>query len=148
MPLGRTTKRCRLLLLKDAWREMRRHTYDFVIGFDPTAFQHAWVMSTVFRIPAVFHSLELYQESSITWWQNPLLKVLRIAKNKFVRPDWMITQDAMRADWLSRRLRFPHEKISVVYNTAFGDYLSQKSCYFREKFGISGEKRWCWRLGH
>ena len=53
----------------------------------------------------------------------------------------MITQDAMRADWLSKKCSFPREKISVVYNSSFGDYLPpRKSRYFRDKFGIASDK--------
>jgi glycosyltransferase involved in cell wall biosynthesis len=47
----------------------------------------------------------------------------------------------MRADWLSQKFRFPRKKISVVYNTSFGDYLPQKSRHFRDKFKIPDEKK-------
>jgi glycosyltransferase involved in cell wall biosynthesis len=122
-------------LLINVLRIMRQNTYDFVIGFDPRAFQLAYVIAKIFRIPAVYHSLEFYKEITIKQ------QVYGAFQNFFVRhSDWMITQDAMRADWLSNKYRFPREKISVVYNSSLGDCMPNKSKYLRNKFDIPDEK--------
>jgi len=139
IPLNRIGWRiARIHLVVNAWQKMREHRYDFVIGFDPWAFEHAWLLAKVFRIPAFHHSLEFF------WPENSLRKKIDLAGKMFFlqRADWMITQDAMRADWLSNKCRFPREKISVVYNSSFGDLLPpRKSRYFRDKFGIANDKQ-------
>lgn len=126
----------RFFLLKHVWNEMRLNHYDFTIGFDPHAFQHAWLLARLKKIPAVYHSLEFYPEKTLKQ------KIRRSFENTFLRKaDWIITQDAQRADWLSRKLHFPRYKISVISNTSFGDYLPQKSSFFRNKFHIPDEKK-------
>lgn len=138
IPLSRIGWRiARVRLLINTWRKMRQHRYDFVIGFDPWAFQHAWLLAKIFKIPAFHHSLEFF------WPENSLRKKINSACKMFFlhRADWMITQDAMRADWLSDKCRFPRKKISVVYNSSLGDCLPpRKSRYFRDKFGIADDK--------
>lgn len=123
-------------LLKQAWNEMRLNKYDFTVGFDPRAFQNAWFLARLKKIPAVYHSLEFYPENTFKE------KVRRSFEKIFLKKaDWIITQDAMRADWLSRKLHFPRQNISVIYNTSFGDYTPEKSSYFRKKFNIPDEKK-------
>jgi glycosyltransferase involved in cell wall biosynthesis len=137
IPPGRIWSRLgRIRLLLKAWRELRRAACDFIVGFDPAGFQNAWLLSWLLKIPAVYHSLEFYEGTSFRQ------KVWQAADRIFLkRAAWLITQDAMRADWLSRTYRFPREKISVVYNTAFGEYTPQKSRYFREMFKIADQKK-------
>jgi glycosyltransferase involved in cell wall biosynthesis len=137
IPTGRIRSRLgRILLLLKAWREMRRTSCDFIVGFDPAGFQNACLLSWLLRIPAVYHSLEFYEGTSFRQ------KVWQAADRWFLkRASWLITQDAMRADWLSRIYRFPRENISVVYNTSYGNYLPQKSRYFRDKFKIADHKK-------
>jgi glycosyltransferase involved in cell wall biosynthesis len=126
----------RFFLLKHVWNELRLNQYDFTIGFDPRAFQHAWLLARLKKIPAVYHSLEFYPEKTLKQ------KIRRSVENIFLRKaDWIITQDALRADWLSRKLHFPHHRISVISNTSFGDHLPQKSSYFRNKFHIPDAKK-------
>ena len=79
IPRGRISWRiARIRLLIDTWRKMRQHRYDFVVGFDPWAFQHAWLLAKVFRIPAFHHSLEFF------WPENSLRqKIDRVCKMFF-----------------------------------------------------------------
>jgi len=137
IPKARVIRRfARFFLLKHAWHEMRLNQYDFTIGFDPRAFEYAWFLARLKKIPAVYHSLEFYPEKTFRQ------KIRRSFENFFLRrADWIITQDALRADWLSRKLHFPRHKISVVYNTSFGDFLPEKSLFFRKKFNIPDEKK-------
>jgi hypothetical protein len=126
----------RFFLLKHVWNELRLNQYDFTIGFDPRAFQHAWLLARLKKIPAVYHSLEFYPEKTLKQ------KIRRSVENIFLRKaDWIITQDALRADWLSRMLHLPHHRMSVISNTSFGDHLPQKSSYFRNKFHIPDAKK-------
>jgi len=106
--------------------------YDWLIGFDPLGLIRAGLLSFSWRVPYVYHSLELYdgnnsaKEAECWFSQKALLS---------------LTQDSVRADILSDINRIDRKKIEVSYNSSLGGVLKQKKDFFRTKFNLPKNKK-------
>lgn len=115
------------------------HSYSFIIGFDPDGLIRAGILSQVWRVPYIYHSLELYEH-------NPTAP----RKEKFKKrlEDWFsqralfcFSQDEKRCHVLADENGLDKDKVLVVYNSALGsELLPEKDNYLRNKFNIDKDK--------
>jgi len=106
--------------------------YEWLIGFDPGGLNRAGLLSLIWKVPYVYHSLELYEndwpgKATERWFSDRALLVL--------------TQDETRADILAELNQVSRDKVQVAYNSAPGETTSQKKDYFHRALGIPAEKR-------
>lgn len=106
--------------------------YVWLVGFDPGGLVRAGILSLYWKVPFIYHSLEL----------NDVQNGDKIAEKWFSQRALLsITQDTLRADILSQLNNINREKIEVSYNSSFGEILPQKCDYFHRRFNIPKEKK-------
>ncbi len=108
-----------------------RH-YDWIIGFDPEGLARSGLLSSYWKVPYVYHSLEINDRSgpeknAEKWFSQRAILTL--------------TQDDVRANILSQLNGIKRNKIKIAYNSAFGEALPEKSDYFHKKFTIPKDKK-------
>jgi len=106
--------------------------YAWLIGFDPGGLNRAGLLSLIWNVPYVYHSLELYEndwpgKETERWFSDKALLVL--------------TQDETRADILAELNQVARDKVQVAYNSAPGAATPQKKDYFHRALGIPADKR-------
>ena len=106
--------------------------YQWLIGFDPGGLNRAGLLSLIWKVPYVYHSLELYEndwsgKETERWFSDKALLVL--------------TQDETRADILAELNQVSRDKVQVAYNSAPGAATPQKKDYFHQALGIPADKR-------
>jgi glycosyltransferase involved in cell wall biosynthesis len=114
------------------------NSYAFVIGFEPNGIIMAGIMSLIWRVPCVYHSLEIPDlVSNPSSYNIPLFLERHFAQSAI----YCLTQDEQRCDVLALQYDLPREKLLVVYNSPIGDEkFPQKSTYLIDKFKIENKQ--------
>jgi glycosyltransferase involved in cell wall biosynthesis len=101
--------------------------YDWMIGFDPGGLIRAALLSQYWKVPYIYHSLELHNEDD---------SIKALERQFSQKAILVLTQDKLRANLLSSLNHIPRDKIQISYNSALGDILATPHDYFRQKFNI------------
>lgn len=107
--------------------------YEIVIAFDFQAILRGAIINWHSQGKLIYHNLELLTGSDI---QSRIFKARERFAVKFTK--YIITQDTIRALWLSKNLNQPIEKFKIVCNSSRGNSEKySQSNYFRKKYHIS-----------
>lgn len=125
-----------LYALRAAWRYLWPHKrYAFTIGFDPQGAVITGLLSRLWRVPYLFHSLEIAGTDQSASFKRRAREAI---ERWFIRGAlFLLTQDDRRADALARQYDVPRSKVLVAPNTPMGDALPARSDFLREKLGIA-----------
>jgi len=119
-------------------KKAKKNSYSFLIGYDPKGLKVAALFSVFWRVPFVYHSLEISSMVLFLGWRQRAAKWLENILSK--RALFCITQDETRAKCLSKENGVARDKILVLPNSPLGKSMPQKSRYFRDKFSIVDSK--------
>jgi glycosyltransferase involved in cell wall biosynthesis len=132
----------KLLLKNIVFALVQRFTgprYDFIIGFDRDGIIRAGALSSIWKTPLFYHSLEIDTLDEYSTFKD---KVLKYLERHFVRKALLsFVQDNFRADILSCVNQISLSKIRLAYNSPMGDVIPDKSNYFRVKFKVPPDKK-------
>lgn len=120
-------------------RMMGDGPYEFFVGFDLPGLINAAMLGKWRRTPYIYHSLEIDCEAALLGWQRKFDKRIERWLNRGAA--LTITQDEYRADLLAFENHIDRERISVVYNSPFGELLPEKSDWLRQRFDIPSTKQ-------
>lgn len=104
----------------------------FLIGYDPFGIIRTGVIARFTKISYIYHSLELYNVSSLVF----NLAVCFVKKAKFT-----LIQDRNRARILSVLSKIVMKEILILRNSTSGFAIRSKENYFRKKFKIDRSKK-------
>ncbi|RAM51564.1 MAG: hypothetical protein C6Y22_10915 [Hapalosiphonaceae cyanobacterium JJU2] len=115
------------------------HRYTFIIAFDQEGLIRARILSKLWCVPYVYHSLEIYEQNMQAPRKEQLKKKLEIWFSQ--RALFCLSQDEKRCDILAEENKLNRDKLLVVYNSALGsELLPSKDNYLRDKFKINNNK--------
>lgn len=125
--------------LRAAWRYLwPNRRYVFTIGFDPQGAVITGVLSRLWRVPYMFHSLEIAGTDQGAPFKR---RVRETIERWFIRGAlFSLTQDDRRADALACQYDVPRSKVLVAPNTPMGDALPARSDFLRKKLGIAEDE--------
>jgi glycosyltransferase involved in cell wall biosynthesis len=106
--------------------------YQWLVGFDPQGLIRAALLADHWRVPLIYHSLEIHDKED---------DLKRLEREFSRRALLTVTQDEIRADLLASLNRVPRARVVVVYNSSLGELLPGKRDHFREKFAIPSAER-------
>jgi glycosyltransferase involved in cell wall biosynthesis len=113
--------------------------YSFIIGFDPQGVITGGIISHVWRVPYIYHSLEINELSTSASWHQRFTKKLENLFSK--KALFCLSQDKQRCHVLAEENGLEIDKLLVAYNSAFGsELLLEKDNYLRDKFNIPNNK--------
>lgn len=124
----------RFLRILRVWSRIKKHIYDFIIGFDPEGLFYASLFGFIKRTPYIYHNLEIYPRSTLNTLVKKIKKKIEILANKYAVLS--ITQDEIRAPILARENKIELKTIFIVYNTSIGGIITNKDNIFRDRFNI------------
>ena len=119
-----------------------RRNHSFFIGFDPEGLIIGGLVSLLFKVFYIYHSLEIYtlpENTGRKHWYGRLRK--KLEKWFAQRARLILTQDENRANILAHIDNLDRGRIFLVYNSPMGEALSDKSTFLRRKLGISDNKK-------
>ena len=115
------------------------HRYTFIIAFDQEGLIRARILSKLWCVPYVYHSLEIYEHDLTASPSEQFKKKLEIWFSQ--RALFCLSQDEKRCDILAEENGLQRDKVLVVYNSALGcELLPEKNNYLRDKFDINNNK--------
>ncbi|MEI2581610.1 glycosyltransferase [Scytonema sp. PRP1] len=115
------------------------NSYSFIIGFDPEGLIRAGILSQVWRVPYIYHSLEIYEHSPVAPKKEQFRKQLEDWFSR--RALFCFSQDEKRCQVLAEENGLKLEKTLVVYNSCLGrEILSKKDDFLKKKFNIGNDK--------
>ncbi|MDQ7834338.1 MAG: glycosyltransferase [Humidesulfovibrio sp.] len=123
-------------LPREHWRFVERYgaeenRYDWLIGFDPGGLTRAAALAERWRIPFVYHSLEIDDADHPN---KPLERRLTAAAL------FSLSQDRLRADLLARLNQVDPASVHVSINSTIGPVLPEHKRYFHERFPIGNRR--------
>ena len=113
--------------------------YHFLIGYDPGGLISTGIINIIWRVPFVYHNLELFTVNRGDSWKHSIIKVLERWFSK--RALFVLSQDKERANILAKDNALERGKVLISCNSPMGNVLPEKYYFFHEKFNISKEKK-------
>uniref|UniRef100_UPI004047B9EB hypothetical protein n=1 Tax=Algoriphagus sp. TaxID=1872435 RepID=UPI004047B9EB len=111
--------------------------YDVIIAYDFQAIFRGAIIKWFSNAELIYHNLEFL---TVNDFQSRVLKIRERFACRFAK--YIITQDIIRAKWLSKNLKQPIEKFKIVYNSSRGNEVKiSTTSYFRNKFKIPGSTK-------
>lgn len=111
------------------------HRYAFMIGFRTEGLTVTKLLNLVWRIPYIYHPLEIFEYSPNALFLEKLQKLVEIWFSQ--KATVCLSEDAKRCDLVAQENRIPREDVLVVYNSPLGDTVfPEKEAYLRQRFGI------------
>ena len=120
-----------------AW--FRPHAYVFMIGFEPEGSIMAGILSRLWGVPYVYHSLEIYESNPTAPRFQRFLKYL---ENWFTqRAIFCLIQDENRAAIFAQENHVQRDNVLIAYHSPLGrEVFPEKSSYLWDCFQISPDK--------